>query len=235
MNVKRALLFLGIAAVASATSVGTANFTFTGLAENASTAQIQTYMNGVLTTAGCTGCTVTVTGAFADTTYSGDLHVTGPGAASVRSLTLGTSDGATASNQASSIYAAGTYDTFLATTNDAKSSTSSQITLKFTGFTVSGATSFDYEIFPNGTCTALTTAGCGGSPTGGIYPNQPDFKFDINGSTPVTNFGTNGIKYGVTPGTTNGDTNNSPLTGTELTPQYIGTWSGPLKLSKLTP
>jgi len=227
MNVLRVCLFFGAAAIASATSV---TFNFNGLAENASTTQIQNYMNGILTGAGCTGCTVTVSGAFADTTWNGDGHVTGPSTSSTtratKSLTLGTSDGATASNQTSSINSG--YDTFLATTNDAGTSTDSQITITFNGFTVNGAASFDYEIFPDATCTALTSTKCGGSASGGIYPNQPDFKFDINGNTPVTSFGTNGVQYGVTPGTTNGNTNNSILSSAETSPQYIGKWSGTL-------
>jgi hypothetical protein len=237
MKASRILIFLGVVGVASATSIGNATFNFNSLAENASTTSIQTYMNGVLSAAGCSGCTVTVTGAFADTMYNADGHVTGPGSAgsggtAAKSLTLGTSgDGgtpiadATASNLTSSINSS--YDTFLATTNDGATQTGSQITLKFSGFTVSGATSFAYEIFPDNTCPVLNSSSCGGNPTGGIYPNQPDFKFDINGSTPVSTFGTNGVQYGITPGTgTDGNTNNSPLSSAELAPQYIGTWSG---------
>jgi hypothetical protein len=234
MKTPRILIFLAVAGAASATSV---TFNFNSLAENATTAQIQSYMNTQLTNAGCTGCTVTVTGAFADTTYNADGHVTGPGSVSgtgksTASLTLGnTGDSstldATASNLTSTVN--GSYDTFLATTNDGATQTGSQITLKFSGFTVGGTgNSFAYEIFPDLSCTALTSSACGGNAVGGIYPNQPDFKFDINGSTPVTSFGTNGIQYGVTPGTTNGNTNNSLLSSAETAPQYIGTWSGSL-------
>jgi hypothetical protein len=81
----------------------------------------------------------------------------------------------------------------------------------------------------------LNSTSCGGASTGGIYPNQPDFKFDINGNssgnngTPVSSFGTNGIQYGITPGTGNdGNTNNSVLSASEAAPQYIGTWNGSL-------
>ena len=79
MKATRTLLFFATAAVASATSV---TFTFdtqtingttiTGVSENASLASIQSYMNPVLSAAGCTGCSVTVTGAVADTTYDGE-------------------------------------------------------------------------------------------------------------------------------------------------------------------
>jgi hypothetical protein len=217
----RTLLFFGMAAVASATSV---TFNFNSLAENASATTIASYMTSVLTSAGCTGCSVTVTGAVADTTYDGENHVTGPGTPATgfisKSLTLGTSDGATASNTNSTVNSS--YDTFLATTNDASTNISSQITMKFSGFTINGSASFDYEIFPDGTCTALP---CGS--------NTPDFKFEAgtnsNGTDPfVTSFGTNGTQLGVTPGTTDGNTNNSQLSNSEATPQYIGTWSGSL-------
>jgi hypothetical protein len=224
MKVTSTLLFFGIAAVASATSV-TFNFAtqtingtvINGVSENATTTQIQTYMDQVLTAAGCTGCTVAVTGAFADTTWNGDGHVTGPSTGS-KSYTLGTSNGPYTAGSTQTSTVNSSYDTFLATTNDGDTQTDSQITMKFSGFTINGAASFDYEIFPNINCTAMTSSGCGG--TG--EPNQPDFKFDTNGSSQV--FRT----LGVTPGTTNGNSNNSPDSQTETAPQYIGSWSGSL-------
>jgi hypothetical protein len=235
MKAAKIILFFSVVAAASATSL-TAIFNFNTVAESTGTAAqaqtaIQNYMNGVLTAAGCSTCTVTVTGAFADTNYNADGHVTGPGTSggtASKSLTLGTSDNAGASNLTSSVNSS--YDTFLATTNDAASLSDTQITMTFNGFTLNGTSnaSFDYEIFPNLTCTALTNSGCGGAPTGGIYPNQPDFVFDINGSTVVSSFGTGGTLYGVAPGSTNGNSNDSPLTTTELAPQYIGTWAGSL-------
>jgi hypothetical protein len=216
MTVTRALLFFGVVAVASATSVTTL-FNFNSLGENATAAQISTYMDGVLSAAGCTGCSVTVQGAVADTTYNGEGHVTGPGSAgpngtAVKSLTLGTSDGATASNTTSVLNSS--YDTFIANTNDASTQISNEITMKFSGFTINGSASFDYEIFPDAA-------------------NTPDFEFEAgtnsSGTDPaVASFGTNGIQYGVAPGTTNGNTNNSPNSSTETSLQYIGTWSGTL-------
>src|ERR1700742_515958 len=138
MKATRALLFFGMATVASATSV---TFNFNSVAENASATTIASYMNTVLTAAGCTGCSVTVTGAVADTTYDGENHVTGPGTGlATKSLTLGTSDGDTASNTNSAINSS--YDTFLATTNDGSTNISSQITMKFSGFTINGSASF---------------------------------------------------------------------------------------------
>jgi hypothetical protein len=238
MKATRALLFFAMAAVASATSV---TFTFdtqvingttiTGIAENASIASIQTYMNQVLSAAGCTGCSVTVTGAAADTTYNGEGHVVGQGG---KSLTLGTSTNATNN---STLTPTTTYDTFLANTNDSSSQQANQITMKFSGFTINGSASFAYEIFPDGSCPVLNSANCGGAANGsGIYPNQPDFMFEAgtnsSGTDPlVTSFGTNGTQYGYTPSGSNafGDgTSTTSPNGTELSPQYIGTWSGSL-------
>jgi hypothetical protein len=218
MKATRALLFFGMATVASATSV---TFNFNSVAENASATTIASYMTSVLTAAGCTGCSVTVTGAIADTTYDGENHVTGPGSAgsggtAVKSLTLGTSDGASASNTNSPINSS--YDTFLATTKDDSTNISSQITMKFSGFTINGNASFDYEIFPNGSCQSASNCS-----------STPDFKFDVNGTSPVSTFGTNGVQYGITPGTGNdGNANNSQLSTSEASLQYIGTWSGSL-------
>jgi len=192
---------------------------------------IQNYMNWVL------GCSikapcVTVTGAVADQTYSGDGHVVGPKVgSSYKSLTLGYSEGATNSNGTLN----SSPDTFIANTSDKSTQVSNEISIKFTGVTISGLVSFDYEIFPDGSCTQLSSSNCGGKAKNGIYPNQPDLEFEAgnnsNGTDPyVTSFGTGGIQYGVAPGTTNGSAKHSWSSGskTEYSPQYIGTWSGSL-------
>ena len=75
--------------------------------------------------------------------------------------------------------------------------------MKFSGFTINGAASFAYEIFPDGSCPVLNSSNCG-SYHNGTYANQPDMEFDAgtnsNGTDPaVTSFGTNGTQYGVTP------------------------------------
>jgi hypothetical protein len=241
---KPRLLAIGLflSAGAYATSV---NFTFdtqtingttiTGLSSGASAAQIQTYMNQVLSAAGCSGCSATVLvsgtsiGAVADQTYNGDGHATGPGTGS-KSLTLGDSNGATASTTTSSINSS--YDTFIANTTDGSGTVSNQITLQFAGFAGKSLTitSFDYEVFPDGTCAQLNATNCGGSPTGGIYPNQPDLEFEAGNNLT----GTDTVQqtyYGVTPNTTNGNATHSPISGssgTELAPQLIGTWTGSL-------
>jgi len=192
---------------------------------------IQNYMNYVL---GCKGC-VTVSGAVADKTYNGDGRVTGPGSSKAStSLTLATApDGATASNWNSALNPIDpktgkvTTDTFIANTSDGSSQISQEIIIKFSGFTINGTVSFDYEIFPDGSCTSLTFSGCGGKPNkAGIYPNQPDLTFAVNGNVNTPVF----VTYGVTPGTTNGNAKHSPVSGSkaELAPQYIGTWSGTL-------
>jgi hypothetical protein len=201
---------------------GSVTFDFNSLSSGASSATIQNYMDSVLACAAC----VTVTGAVADQTYNGDGHVTGPGTGS-KSLTLGDSEGATASNTTPAI---GATDTFIANTNDSSGQVSQQITIQFKNIVGLTITGFDYEIFPDGSCTALNSSSCGGTKVGGYYPNQPDLEFEAgnntNGTDPLQ-----AIYYGVAPGTTNGNAIHSPASGasnTELAPQLIGTWTGSL-------
>ena len=118
------MLIAGLVLLASP-AVKADTFNFNSLASGATSSQIATYMDGVI---GCANC-VTVTGAVADKTYNGDGHVTGPGTGST-SLTLGTSNGATASNTNSSV---GATDTFIANTSDSSSQIANEITIKFTG------------------------------------------------------------------------------------------------------
>jgi hypothetical protein len=232
MKLTRLFGLLGIAAtVASATSV---TFTFdtqtingttiTGITNTATTGQIQSYMDQVLSAAGCAGCMVTITGtgAAADQTYNGDGHVVGNNGSS---LTLGTSNNAISN---SSQTPSTGYDTFLANTNDNKNQLGSQITMKFSGFTINGSASFAYEIFPNGLCPSLANCGTNNS-------NLPDFEFEAgtnsNGiDAPVSSFGNNGIQTGVVPKSTgsDGSATNSPAMSGETAPQYIGTWNGTL-------
>ena len=171
-------------------------------------AAVGTYMTGVL------GSTVTVTGAATDQRYNGEGHVTGPGTGSI-SLTLGTSNGATASSSNSTLNSScGTppcYDTFLANTTDSSKQISQEFTMLFQN-TQSGSVSFDYEIFPD-------------------ISGSPDFIFKAwDGAVLVSTFTT----LGVTPGTTDGNATKSPL-GNEASKQFIGTWSSgsPLTFTKL--
>lgn len=226
-------LFLSAGVSAYATSV---DFTFdqqiingttiAGLASGATSAQIQAYMDAVLSASGCTGCSATVIGAIADQTYNGENNVTGPGTGS-KSLTLGDSTGATASTTTSTLNSS--YDTFIANTSDSSSQISQQITVQFAGITGLTVTSFAYEIFPDGTCPKLASGNCGasgaGTPSG--YANQPDLDFEAGTNTN----GTDALVqtyYGVTPGTTNGNAVKSPGSSNELAPQLIGTWTGSL-------
>jgi PEP-CTERM motif len=207
---------------------GSVTFSFNTLSAGASDSQIQSYMDSALTAAGCIGCSVIVGGAVTDTTYNADGNVTGPGNGN-QSLTLGDSTGATASTTTSAIN--GSYTSFLANTNNSGTQVSSEITMQFSGFTINGAAGFNYEIFPDISCTQLNKYNCGGNPnSSGIYPDQPDLEFEAGSSSlsAVSSFGTNGTQYGVTPGTTNGNAVKSPDSNNELAPQYIGTWSGSL-------
>ncbi len=202
-------LVIGVGATASRADV---IFDFNSLGSGANSTSISNYMNGVL---GCASC-ATVTGAVADKTYNGEGHVTGPGNGSV-SLTLGTSDGATASNTNSTlnhnVNGSIAYDTFLANTDDNSHQVSSQITMTFSpGHELNGVISFDFEIFPD-------------------ISGNPDFIFNAwSGNTLVTTW----TQLGVTPGTTNGNTNNSPLSQNEASKQYIGTWTSPNSLTNIT-
>jgi hypothetical protein len=177
---------------------------------------IQNYMRSLLTG----GASVTVSsGAVTEKTYTGDGHVTGPGTTSVTSLTLGTSDGSTQHLT--------TFDTFVR-----NSSSATGFTFTFTGGFIIDSVQFDYEIFPDASCTELISAECGGAAVGGIFPNQPDLKFS-------TNFGQVFQYYGRAPGSGSGASTyvESPCTdgnsttpcasslgeSTERTPQLIGT------------
>lgn len=203
------------------------DFNFNSLASGATASQIATYMTNALQSNGCTGCSVTVEGAVADQNYTADGNVVGPREGDqYDSLTLGDSNGATSSN--------GTWnsspDTFIANTSDSGSQVSTEISLMFTGLTISSL-SFDYEIFPDYLCTSLNNCGRNDS-------NLPDFKLTagtgpIGSGLAVTAFGTNGTQYGVVPGTTDGTLTRSPANYSELAPQYIGV-SGNLAVSNVT-
>ncbi len=195
-------------------------------------AAIAAYMNGVI---GCANC-VTVSGLTAGglaTTgvavaqkYSGDGHVVGPGTGAT-SLTLGNTDGATASNSNSTLN--GSYDSYLS--NVAADSTganpvqlSQGIMITFTnGYKLTGTFSFDFEVFPDGNCSQADVTHCGAVQGNGKFLNLPDLDFSANGSSPV-----NTVFWGVSPGTAPIGSTHSPISGsagTELAPQMIGTFS----------
>jgi hypothetical protein len=164
-------------------------------------------------------------GAVSDQQYNGEGWVTGPGTGS-KSLTLGDSDGATASNTNSSVNSS--YDTFLSNTTDGSTQVSNQITLQFKGFTGDTITinSFDFEIFP-----------CQNGYEGCTSP--PDMTFQAGNNTNgkdanVSSFGTSGVLAGVEPNTTNGNATLSPNGSAHNTAydQYIGTWNTGYTLSQ---
>jgi hypothetical protein len=197
-NLLTAVLVLGSMGVAA--QAGTLSFNFNSLAENSSEATIQAYMNTVLQ-AVCATCTVTITGAYADTTYTATGNVVGPGGTS---LTLGTSDGATNNSDSAAIHG-GPNDTFLATVNDADNSSDNQINLVFTGISFTNA-GFDYEIFPDANDNGDFTLQAG---NGGSVSN-------------VTAFGSGGTVTAVHPSSLSNGTSTTPG---DNNVQYIGTGS----------
>jgi PEP-CTERM motif len=194
LTVASALVVFGAGNAAASSIV----FDFNTLNDNSTNANVQTFMNGVLA-ANLAG-TVAVTGADVDTTYSGDGHVVGTvGGAplhTVTPVTLGT-------------------DAFIDTYS------SSQITMAFTQKIYS--VSFNYEIFPNGSCTDLNKnwqgkyTDCGGGYTAS---NLPDFTFFADG---------NQVFYAQAAAPTTPGLTHSPASGwlgTELAPQLGPTASG---------
>jgi len=218
-------LFFGVGLSAYGDTV---TFTFNSLTVGSTDSAIAAYMTSMLVSSGCVGCSVTVNSGggtvYVDTTYTGDGHVVGPGGTAD---TLGNTTGATNNG----VTPNGTTDAFISNVSNSSVSGGSQIDLQFNGLTFDGVVSFDYEIFPDGSCPQLNSASCGGGAVGGIYPNQPDFelKSGLNGGgiSLVSAFGTNGIQYGATPSSTGADGNStkSSASSTELAPQWIGVFS----------
>jgi hypothetical protein len=188
-------------------SAGVVTLSFNSLASGADSTAIKAYIDGQL--AG--NATVTVSGgAVSEKGYNGDGHVVGVGASTV-SRTLGTSEGN--GGVASGITCTGTgactgsnLDTWIRNAAGTPS-----FYFDFSNNFIIDSVSFDYEIFPDGTCTSLTSTGCGGALSGGHYPNQPDFTFS-------TDLGQVFHSWGTTP---SGSNTHSPVSGAgnELTPQ----------------
>ena len=209
---------LAMTALAPAPAVaGAVSFAYGSLANNATDATIQSFMNAALTGIG----SVAVTGAVASNSYNADGHVTGPS----------THDGGTSYTLAN-LDPAGN-GSFIE--NDTANS-HNDILMSFTGFTISSV-SFDLEIFPDDSCTQLSSNGrdCGGRGD----PNQPDLTLLANGS-PVAQW------FGLTPGS--GQNSNgvpastythSPDSGyfdTEQAPQLLGSsglWTLPANTTTL--
>lgn len=212
-----AVLFLMAGSVPA--SAGVVTFDFNTLTSGVNGSSIQSYMNSVL--AG--NATVTVSaGAQAAKGYNGDGHVVGYGSSNI-SRTLGTTEGSTvALNKAGATSniacgptgCSGTdLDTWIRNASGVPS-----FYFDFSNNFIIDSVSFDYQIFPDASCTALTNTACGGASVGGYYPNQPDFTFS-------TDLGQVFHFYGTTPTSANND---SPVSTTELTPQLAPINTGSL-------
>ena len=128
-----------------------------------STTAIGSYMSGVL------GSTVTVTGALATATYNGEGHVVGE--------TLGTSDAGVHHGTMTPP------DVFIINNNFAiGASASDRFSMTFANYSVTSL-SFDWEIFPDNTCSKYTTCGSSYHPT---YSNWPDIELFVNNNTSAT-------------------------------------------------
>jgi hypothetical protein len=195
-----ALIAVLPAGPASATSI---TFAYGSLLNGATDTQIQNYMNSQL---GANG-SVTVGGAVGSNSYNADGHVTGPVSGStVTSYTL------------ANLAPAGN-GTFIMNNSEGDPA-SNDISMSFKGLTIASV-SFDLEIFPDISCTALSAPDCGGSGN----PNQPDLTLLANGTsvekwlglTPGSSGNSNGINassYVHSP--------NSGADSDELAPQLLG-------------
>ncbi|HXJ00615.1 MAG TPA: PEP-CTERM sorting domain-containing protein [Micropepsaceae bacterium] len=179
--------------------------------------------------------------------YTGDNHVIGPTiGGTVHPLTLGDTNNSAAPNTDTSKWDASTptlnsTDGFLknctgidAVTNNATSATgcytpsgtnaaSPDIFLDFSSIRYQGhqveiaSFSFDFEIFPDGTCTADTFSGCGGAmDANGHRPNLPDLELWSGNNATGHYFQT---WWGTTPAGTNND---SVAMTNETAPQLLG-------------
>ncbi len=211
MRLKLAIIVIGSSLLLSpAVEATTLSFNFNSLANGAPDINVQNYMNGILGPG-----SVTVTGAQASNSYTGDGHVVGPlvgpvGHQVVTPLTLATSDGTTQHLNSQ--------DTFIDNI-----SSSTEISMVFHGLQIYSV-SFDYEIFPDGTCPNGHNS-CGA--------NWPDFTFDANGNQI---FQTLAVMPGTSPGAPYLHSPATGVSGTELAPQFLGQsgiWAFPAGVTKL--
>ncbi len=178
---------------------------FDTLSDDQGNSSVQTYIRNILHAVN-PAWSVTVSGAKAETEYTGDGHVVGPVVNShATSETLGTSNGG--------VHHSG-LDTFL------MNSGSDRITMLF-NFPIYQV-SFDYEIFPD----ATTPDGRNSSPANA---NWPDFTLLADGTTV---FNTNGVM----PSGATSHSPSSGVSHTEYTPQFLGqsgTWNFAHGVTKL--
>jgi len=184
---------------------------------------VQTYMQAVWAGAGLTGATslnVTGAGELSNNRYTGDNHVVGPFSTCVRSsgstygcnlipATLGSTEGGV---QGSAVpHALGT--TLSTVDNYIVNNGSDRITVVFPSPVYFA--SFDFEIFPDGTCTDDTSAACGGA----SLPNWPDFTFFANSSQIFRQVATNPGSSGTYCESQSSNLNNAAC---DNAPQYLG-------------
>jgi hypothetical protein len=175
------------------------DFNFDGMSSfnNASNGTVQGYMQSILPG-------VTVTGALGITNnnYTGDGYVVGPVSGStVTPLTLGNTTGGV---QNSLLPSAPSIDGYIV------NSGLDRITI-FLPEPIFGI-SFDYEIFPDGTCPRLNTQNrvyCGSGNS-----NQPDFEFLADGAQML-------MMLGQVPSSPYQHSPHSGPTSDELAPQYL--------------
>jgi hypothetical protein len=202
----------GILVVAAANpdpaKAASVTFAYGSLADNATNAQIQSYMNTQL---GANG-SVTVTGAVGSNDDNADGHVTGPVSRyNVTSYTLANLDPAG-------------HGTFIQ--NNAPSA--NDILMSFKGLTIASV-SFDLEIFPDDSCTSLSGSNCGGRNN----PNLPDLTLLANGSQVAQWDGLVPGSSGNSHGIDASSYTHSPASGafsSETAPQLLGSsgvWSLP--------
>ncbi len=215
------LAYLGSAVSARADYIFSFNKASSGPSLTTSNADqstnIANYMDAII---GCSGCVTVSTGVAVAQEYNADGNVVGP---TGTSLTLGNSENAANNGVTPSAYGSDNYISNMATnangTGDDQLSQGITITLS-KGYSFTGTFSFDYEIFPDISCTQLNSTHCGTyNSTTGKYADQPDLDFSANGSTPQsTTF------WGITPSSTGADGSSvkSPDSNNELAPQYIG-------------
>jgi hypothetical protein len=154
-SVALAVLALGVAL--SPVTAAAFTFDFNSLADGASNATIQTYMQGVLPG-------TTISGAAASKFYAGDNHVVGSVSGStVTPITLGTSNGAIGNN--TDVAHGGANDTFIMNQLDVTTT----ITINFSSAV--NLVGFDWEIFPDANCQST-----------GSCSETPDLTFKINGT-----------------------------------------------------
>lgn len=218
---------------ATSAQANTITFTFDSMpyrssSSPGSTADVATYLNSVWTAAGGSGV-VTVSGAgeLSNNQYTGDGHVVGPATCthtdssgtcrtwSVTPATLGSTNGGIQDSAIGHSLSATSADNYIV------NSGSDRIVITFP--TAITSISFDFEIFPDGTCASSTK--CGSN-----QGNLPDFEF-LAGSSLATLAPVFPTAFGTYPGAA-GTYRHSPSSGgagTEPAPQYLGT-SGELSL-----